>query len=85
MGAEEFEESEFEPFFAELESKIDGKNVALFGSYGWGDGEWMRSWEERVISAGAKLVGGEGLMANEAPDEDALEKCHELGKTAAAL
>ena len=74
MGAEELEESE-----------IDGKNVALFGSYGWGDGEWMRSWEERVISAGAKLVGGEGLMANEAPDEDALEKCRELGKTAAAL
>ena len=85
MGAEELEESEFEPFFAELESKIDGKNVALFGSYGWGDGEWMRSWEERVISAGAKLVGGEGLMANEAPDEDALEKCRKLGKTAAAL
>ena len=85
MGAEELEESEFEPFFAELESKIDGKNVALFGSYGWGDGEWMRSWEERVILAGAKLVGGEGLMANEAPDEDALEKCRKLGKTAAAL
>ena len=85
MGSEQLEDSEFEPMFNSCEGDLGGKKIALFGSYGWGDGEWMRSWEERVISAGAKLVGGEGLMANEAPDEDALEKCHELGKTAAAL
>ena len=59
MGAEVLEEGEFEPFFAELEEKISGKNVALFGSYGWGDGEWMRAWQERVTGAGAALLGGE--------------------------
>ncbi len=85
MGAEVLEESEFEPFFAALESKLSGKNVALFGSYGWGDGEWMRSWEERVADAGAKLVGGEGLIINEAPDDDGLDKCRELGKAAAGV
>lgn len=55
MGAEVLEESEFEPFFTELEGKLSGKNVALFGSYGWGDGEWMRSWEERVNAARRSL------------------------------
>ena len=83
LGSEVLEESEFEPFFTELESKLSGKKVALFGSYGWGDGEWMRDWEERVIAAGATLVGGEGVIANEAPDDEACEKCKELGKTAA--
>ena len=85
MGAEVLEEDEFEPFFAGLEAKLSGKNVALFGSYGWGDGEWMRSWEERVKGSGANLVGGEGLIVNEAPDEAALGQCGELGKNAAAL
>ncbi len=85
MGAEVLEEGEFEPFFSELESKLGGKNVALFGSYGWGDGEWMRSWQERVTDAGASLIGGEGVIANEAPDDEALEKCAELGKTLAGL
>lgn len=85
MGAEVLEEGEFEPFFTELEAKLSGKNVALFGSYGWGDGEWMRSWEERVIGAGAKLVNGEGLIINDAPDDDGLNLCRELGKAAAAL
>lgn len=85
MGAEVLEEDEFEPFFAGLETKLSGKNVALFGSYGWGDGEWMRSWEERVKGSGANLVGGEGLIVNDAPDEAALGQCGELGKKAAAL
>lgn len=85
MGAEVLEESEFEPFFTELESKISGKNVALFGSYGWGDGEWMRDWEKRVMDAGANLIGGEGLMINEAPDDDGLEQCRALGKNAAGI
>ena len=85
MGAEVLEEGEFEPFFAELEGKLGGKNVALFGSYGWGDGEWMRSWQDRVNDAGAKLIGGEGVIANEAPDDEALGKCAELGKELASL
>lgn len=85
MGAEVLEESEFEPFFAEVESGLAGKNVALFGSYGWGDGEWMRSWEERVNAAGGKLVGGEGLTVNDAPDEEALAQCRALGKIAALI
>ncbi len=85
MGAEVLEEGEFEPFFTELEGKISGKNIALFGSYGWGDGEWMRSWQERVTAAGATVVGGEGLIANDMPDDSALEQCRELGKTLAAM
>ncbi len=83
MGAEVLEESEFEPFFEALEGKLSGKKVALFGSYGWGDGEWMRNWEERVKNAGAELIDGEGLTAADFPDDDALEKCSLLGKTAA--
>ena len=85
MGAEVLEEDEFEPFFADLESNLGGKNVALFGSYGWGDGEWMRSWEQRVTDAGAQLIGGEGLIINDAPDDDGLAQCRELGKTAASV
>lgn len=80
MGAENLEESEFEPFFSAVEGKLAGKKVALFGSYGWGDGEWMRSWEERTAAANAVLVNGEGVIANEFPSDDALEKCKELGK-----
>ena len=68
MGAEVLEEAEFEPFFTELEPKLSGKRVALFGSYGWGDGQWMRDWQDRVTGAGAQLFNGEGLMINETPD-----------------
>ncbi len=84
MGAEVLEEGEFEPFFTELEGSLSGKNVALFGSYGWGDGEWMRSWEERVNAAGAKLVC-ESVIANDAPDDEAVINCNALGKTAARV
>lgn len=80
MGAEELEDSEFEPFFASVEGKLSGKKVALFGSYDWGDGEWMRLWTERVKAAGAEVVGGEGLICNNTPDDAALDKCRELGK-----
>ena len=80
MGAEMLEEGEFDPFFTEIESRLSGKKVGLFGSYGWGDGEWMRSWETRVGSDGAVLVGGEGVIANDAPSDDDLEKCRALGK-----
>ncbi len=80
MGAENLEESEFEPFFADVEGKLKGKSVALFGSYGWGDGEWMRNWVERAESAGAIVVGGEGLIANETPSDEDLENCKALGE-----
>ena len=79
MGAEQLEESEFEPMFSDLEGSLNGKKIALFGSYGWGDGEWMRNWEERAKNDGATLVGGEGLIVNETPDDEALEKCAALG------
>lgn len=80
MGAEMLEEGEFDPFFTEIEGRLSGKKVGLFGSYGWGDGEWMRNWETRVESDGAVLVGGEGVIANDAPSDDDLEKCRALGK-----
>lgn len=80
MGAEMLEEDEFEPFFTEIEGRLSGKKVGLFGSYGWGDGEWMRNWETRVGSDGAVLAGGEGVIANDAPSNDDLEKCRALGK-----
>ncbi|MBP1580307.1 MAG: flavodoxin [Oscillospiraceae bacterium] len=79
MGAENLEEGEFEPFFAGVEGKLSGKKVALFGSYGWGDGEWMREWAERVKNDGAVLVGDEGLIVNETPDDSALADCKALG------
>lgn len=79
MGAEVLEEDEFEPFFASIESSLSGKTVALFGSYGWGDGEWMCNWEERVKADGAVLFGDEGLIVNETPSDDDLAKCKEFG------
>ena len=71
MGAEELEESEFAPMFETCERKLAGKQLALFGSYGWGDGEWMRNWEERCRDDGAALVC-EPVICNEAPDAAAL-------------
>ena len=79
MGAEVLEEAEFEPFFTELEPKLSGKRVALFGSYGGGDGQWMRDWQDRVTGAGAQLFNGEGLMINETPDDSGLADCRALG------
>ena len=80
MGAEVLEEDEFEPFFTDAESKLSGKTVALFGSYGWGDGEWMGNWEERVKNSGAVLLNDEGFIVNETPSDDDLAKCTEIGK-----
>ena len=79
MGDEVLEESEFEPFFASIEGELSGKKVLLFGSYGWGDGQWMRDWEERTKAAGAELVGGEGCIVNDSPTDDDIEKLKELG------
>lgn len=78
MGDEELEDTEFEPFFESIEGDLNGKTVALFGSYDWGDGEWMRKWAERVQEDGATVVGGEGLIANNTPTDEDLEKCRML-------
>lgn len=79
MGAEVLEEVEFEPFFTDLEKNLSGKKVALFGSYGWGDGQWMRDWQERTEQTGANLFE-EGLMVNETPDAEGVSLCEEFGK-----
>ena len=82
MGAEQLEESEFEPMFTACRPGLRGKKIALFGSYGWGDGEWMRSWESRCNDDGANLAC-ESVICNEAPDDDALAACRELGASLA--
>lgn len=85
MGGEVLEESEMEPFVMEVEAFAAGKHIGLFGSYGWGDGQWMRDWQARMSDAGADVTGGEGVTAQETPDEDALNQCKELGKALAAV
>ena len=79
MGSEELEESEFAPMFEGCVPKLSGRKIALFGSYGWGDGEWMRTGEENCRGAGAVLAC-EPVICNEAPDDDALAACQALGK-----
>ena len=78
MGAEELEDSEFLPMLESIEPTLPGKKVALFGSYGWGDGEWMRTWEARCAEKGITLSAA-SVMANEAPDDDATAACRALG------
>ena len=85
MGDEVLEETEMEPFVEELEKSVAGKKIALFGSYGWGDGQWMRDWQKRMADAGAEVVDGEGLICNEYPDDDALAKCKALGQNLAVM
>ena len=80
MGAEQLEESEMEPFVEALEPLVSGKTILLFGSYGWGDGEWMGDWADRMENAGAVLIRDEGITANDAPDDEALEECRAAGK-----
>ena len=82
MGAEVLEETEFDPMFTSLENSLSGKKVVLFGSYGWGDGQWMRDWESRCVSDNATLVT-ESVIANNAPTSDDLEKCTALGRAIA--
>ena len=82
MGAEQLEESEFEPMFTDCEAKLSGKKIALFGSYGWGDGEWMRTWEETCRGDGAVLAC-ESVICNDAPDAEGVAACAALGKALA--
>lgn len=79
MGVEVLEEDEFEPFFEAVEGDLSGKKVALFGSYGWGEGEWMDAWQARVTDAGANLYE-EGLKINSTPSSEEEETCVEFGK-----
>lgn len=82
MGVEVLEEAEFQPMWDAVKGSLSGKKVALFGSYGWGDGEWMRNWEADCNSEGIDLAF-ESVMANETPGDDDVEKCMELGKALA--
>ena len=85
MGAEQLEESEFEPFMCELDDVIAGKQIALFGSYGWGNQEWMRDWEDRIVADGATVVNGEGIAVNGTPGPEAEDELKALGQTLASL
>ncbi len=78
MGSEVLEEDEFQPLFDSCQSKLGGKKIALFGSYGWGDGEWMRNWEDTCRDAGAVLVC-DSVICQETPDDEANEACQALG------
>ena len=80
MGAEELEEEIFAPFYEKIKSNLKDKTVVLFGSYGWGDGEWMRNWEEDVKAVGTKLFNNEGLAIQE-DEDDIVNRCLEYGKT----
>ena len=78
MGDEELDEGEMEPFVQEVEKFASGKKLGLFGSYDWGDGEWMRKWEERMKEAGAEVAGT--VIANNEPDDEDQAKLAELAK-----
>ena len=80
MGSETLEETEFEPMFSACRSQLSGKQIALFGSYGWGDGEWMRSWEEVCRASGAVLAC-DSVICQETPDEAATRQCAVLGES----
>ena len=82
MGCEQLEDTEFEPMFDSCKNKLKGKKIALFGSYGWGDGEWMQTWENDCKSFGADLVC-DSVICNDAPDDEAVAKCENLGKALA--
>ncbi|MGG7076944.1 flavodoxin [Clostridium sardiniense] len=82
MGAEVIEECEMEPFVESIEGEVSGKSMVLFGSYGWGTGEWMTAWEDRMLDAGADLLERE-VIANEFPEGEAANKLIEIGKNIA--
>ena len=78
MGDEVLEEDEFDPMFTSVEKVLSGKKIGLFGSYGWGDGQWMRDWEDRCREAKAELVM-DGVIANDAPGDEETANCRQLG------
>lgn len=84
MGDEILEEDEFEPFMKSVTDTLGGKKIGLFGSYDWGDGEWMRTWESDVKKAGAVLLK-DGLIVNLTPAGADIDKCREFGKDIAGM
>lgn len=84
MGEEVLEENEIEPFVESLSGKVKDRKVAIFGSYGWGDGEWMRQWAERMRGYGANLLD-DGLMVHETPEGDAVDQCKQFGERLAGF
>ena len=80
MGSEELEPDEFEPFYASIEGELSGKNIALFGSYEWADGGWMKTWQDRAKTSGANVFEGEGLIIYDKPDNEGIEKCKAFGE-----
>ncbi len=85
MGVEQLEEGEMEPFMCDLEGQLSGKKIVLFGSYGWGNGEWMDDWVERCENAGAEVIGREGIICMGEPDDDVNDELIEAGKNLAAV
>ncbi|MEJ5967246.1 flavodoxin [Flavonifractor porci] len=79
MGAEQLEEGEFQPMFDAVKGSLGGKTIGLFGSYGWGDGEWMRTWAEECESLGCRMAD-EPVIAHDSPNADAADACRDLGK-----
>lgn len=79
MGVEVLEEGYMEPFMCDVDGFAAGKKIGLFGSYGWGDGEWMRNWEDECRNAGAVLAC-DSVTCNDAPDSDCESACRALGK-----
>lgn len=84
MGSEELEEGEFEPFFGAIENQLAGKRIGLFGSYDWGTGEWMETWQQRAEADGAVMIMP-GIIAHDMPDSEAMDKLNALGKAAAQV
>jgi len=79
MGSEQLEEGDMEPFIDSISGNVNGKNIILFGSYGWGSGEWMTDWQERMEGYGAKVLV-DGLIINNDADKEGIEKCNEIGE-----
>lgn len=79
MGNEVLEEDVFEPMFSSLLPILENKNIILFGSYGWGNGEWMRNWEDEVREVNA-ILKNDGVICQEAPTEETKILLEEAGK-----
>lgn len=75
-GAEELEETMFAPMWESVKGELGDKKVVLFGSYGWGSGEWMDIWAEE--SQELNII--ETYICNETPDDEAVKTCIELGE-----
>ncbi|HEY8424252.1 MAG TPA: flavodoxin [Clostridia bacterium] len=83
MGVEVIEEEEMEPFVESIKDRVTGKKLALFGSYDWGDGEWLENWKERMTDYGAVVV--DTLAVNLTPEGESAQRCVDLGRKLALL